>query len=171
MYVYMRYAQKVSSHVLWKIERFWRRREIQETLYIGQWHLSRFQSGHLGTSHSSPSVSSTVQNPLQNPLLESPLAALSYFSESYQWSEISSFLTLILVLGKPRSHRAPNLGFRGAESPGWFNVLPKNSAWNMIHEQAHCHDEAANHQLPIAVAIFIVLHLSTNKEHWGSIPY
>ena len=34
---------------------YWRRYQIQETLYIGQWHLSRLQSRHLGTSHSSPS--------------------------------------------------------------------------------------------------------------------
>ena len=39
-----------------------------------------------------------------------------------------------------------------------------------MHEQAHC-DEAANHQLPIAAAIIIVLHVSTDKEHRGSIPY
>ena len=34
-----------------------------------------------------------------------------------------------------------------------------------MHERAHCHDEVDNHQLPIAVAIFIVLHLSTDGEH------
>ena len=32
---------------------------------------------------------------------------------------------MILVLGKARSHRAPNLGFRRAESPGWVDVSPK----------------------------------------------
>ena len=46
--------QKVSSHVLWKIETFIEQDKIQETLYIGQWHLSPLQSRHLGTSHSSP---------------------------------------------------------------------------------------------------------------------
>ena len=59
---------------------------------------------------------------------------------------------MILVLGKARSHRAPNLDSREAESPGGFDVLPKNSAGEVMHEQAHCHDEAANHQLPIAAA-------------------
>ena len=34
---------------------YWRRYKIQETLYIGQWHLGPLQSRHLGTSHSSPS--------------------------------------------------------------------------------------------------------------------
>ena len=33
---------------------YWRYK-IQETLYIGQWHISPLQSRHLGTSHSSPS--------------------------------------------------------------------------------------------------------------------
>ena len=38
----------------------------------------------------------------------------------------------------------------------------------MLHEWARCHDEAANPQLPTAVAIFVILHLSTHKEHGGS---
>ena len=52
--------QKVSTHVLWKIDRkknrdiYWGKYKIQETLYIVQWHLSPLQSRHLGTSHSSP---------------------------------------------------------------------------------------------------------------------
>ena len=40
----------------------WTRYKIQETWYIGQWCLSPLQSRHLETSHSSPSVSSTIQN-------------------------------------------------------------------------------------------------------------
>ena len=50
----------------------------------------------------------------------------------------------------------PTLSFRGVESPGWFDVSPKNSAADVRHEQAHCRDEAANHQLPIAVASWII---------------
>ena len=152
IYKHMRSVQKVSSHVIWKRHLL---KKIQETLYIGQWHFSPLQSRHLGTSHSSPCISSTVQNILQNPLLESPSATLSVFPEFYLWSEIS-FSKVILFWGKARSCKVPNLGCRGAESPGWFDVLPKNSARDVIHEQAHCHDEAANYQLPIAVAIFIV---------------
>ena len=49
---------------------YWRRCKIQETLYIGQWHLSPLQSRHLGTSHSSLSISFTVQDTMQNLLLE-----------------------------------------------------------------------------------------------------
>ena len=45
---------------------------------------------------------------------------------------------MILVLGKAKSHKVPNLGCRGAESPGGFDVLPKNSARDVTHEWAHC---------------------------------
>ena len=81
----------------------WRRYKIQETLYIGQWCLSPLQSRHLRTSHSSPRVSSTVQNTLQNPLLELPWAAPLYFPESHQQSELSSLSEVTLVLGKASS--------------------------------------------------------------------
>ena len=66
---------------------------------------------------------------------------------------------MILVLGKARSYRAPSLGCRGAESPGWFDVSPKTL--HMMHEQAHCCDEAASHQLPIAAAFWIIRIVST----------
>ena len=78
-----------------------------------------------------------------------------YFLESYPGSELSSLSKVILVWGKARSHRAPNLGCKGAESPGWFDVLPKNSAGDVMHERAHYHDEAANHQLPVVAAFWI----------------
>ena len=68
-----------------------------------------------------------------------------------------------LVLGKARSCRAPNLGCRGAESPGWFDVSPKNSTWNVMHEWAHSHDKAANHQFPIAVAFWIIWIVSMEE--------
>ena len=79
--------------------------------------LSPLQNRHLGTSNSSPSISSTVQNTLQNPMLESPSAALLCSLESHPQSEISSLSKVILVLGKARSCMAPNLDCRGNESP------------------------------------------------------
>ena len=93
----------------------------------------------------------------------SPSAAPLYFHESHRQSEISSFSKMILVLGKARSHRAPNLGHSGAESPGWFDVLPKNSAPDAMHEQARCWDEAANHQLPTAAAFWIIQIVSVEE--------
>ena len=70
---------------------------------------------------------------------------------------------MILVLGKVRSLRAPNLGCRGAESPGWFDVLAKNSAGDVIHEWVHCGDEVANLLLPIAVAFWVIQIVSTEE--------
>ena len=141
---------------------FWRRYKIQETLYMGQWCLRPLQSRHLGITHSSPIISFSVQNTLQNPLLELPSAAPLYFLESHWWSEISSLSKVILVWGKARTCRAWNLSFSGAESFGLLDVSPKNSSWDMMHERAHCPDEVVNHHLPTAVAIFVVLHLCTH---------
>ena len=73
-----------------------------------------------------------------------------HIPESHGQSKISSLSMVILVLGKARSYRAPNLGCRGAESSGLFDVLLKNSARNMMHEYACCCDEGANHQFPVA---------------------
>ena len=136
----MRSVQKVSSRVLWKTETFIKEEYKQETLYIRQWYLSPLPSRHLGTSQFS----------------QSPSAAPSHFPESHWQSEISSLSKVILVLGKARSCRVPYLGCRGAESPGWFDVLPKQSVKDVMHEWACCCDEAANHQLPIAAGFWVI---------------
>ena len=54
-----------------------------------------------------------------------PSVALLYFTESDQWSEISSLSKVILVLGNARNLRVLNLGSKGAELPGRFDILPK----------------------------------------------
>ena len=92
-----------------------------------------------------------------------PSAALSYFPESHWRSEISSLSKVILVFGKARSCKAPSLGCREAKSSESSDVSPKNSAWDLMHEQAHCHDEAANHQLPIAAAFWIIWIVSVEE--------
>ena len=51
----------------------------------------------------------------------------------------------------------------GAESSGGFDVLPKNSAGDMMLERARCRDEAANHQLPIAVASWTIRIVSAEE--------
>ena len=103
--------RSVSSHVIWKIETFIEENTRYKKLcYIGQWCLSPLQSRHLGTSHSSPNRHQLLHRIFLN-LLEG-LKSLPF----QRW---------FLVLGKARSHRAPNLRCSGAESPGWFAVLPK----------------------------------------------
>ena len=70
---------------------------------------------------------------------------------------------MIWVYGKGRSCGVLNLCCRGAKSPGWFDVLPKNSAWDMMHNWAHCCDEAANYQLPLVSAFSIIPIVSTGQ--------
>ena len=70
---------------------------------------------------------------------------------------------MILILGKARSHRTPSVGCMGSESPGWLDILPKNSSEDMMHVWVHCHDEAVSHQLPVAVAFWIIWIVSMEE--------
>ena len=74
-------------------------------MYIGQWCLSPLQSRHLGTAHISCPI------------------VFSWISSTF-WN--FSFSKVILVLGKARSCRMPNLGCRGAELLRWFDVSQAN---------------------------------------------
>ena len=64
--------------------------------------------------------------------------------------------------GKGQNRRVPNLGCRGAESPGWFDVSPENSAQDVMHEWAHWPAEGANHQVPRAT-FWIIWIVSTGE--------
>ena len=131
-----------------KIEALLKKIQDTKTLYTGQWHLSPLQSKQLGTSQFS----------------QLPSAALWYFPESHWQYEISSLSKVILVLGKARSHRAPNLGCRGCWITWVTIVLPKkSSAGDVMHEVAHCCDEAVNHELPTAVAFWTIRIISTEE--------
>ena len=70
---------------------------------------------------------------------------------------------MISVLGKACNHRAPNLSCTGTESPGWFDVSPKNSAWCMRYELARCLNEVANHQVSTAAAFCIIRIVSMEE--------
>ena len=48
-----------------------------------------------------------------------------------------SLSKVILVWGKARSCRVPNLSCSRAESPGWFEFSPKICAWDVLHEWVH----------------------------------
>ena len=50
-----------------------------------------------------------------------------------------------------------------SESPGWFDVSQKDSVWDVMHEWALCRDEAANHQLPLATAFWIIQIVSMEE--------
>ena len=70
---------------------------------------------------------------------------------------------MILVLGKARSCRALNLGWGGGHLDDLMFL--RKTARDAMHEWMCCCDEAANHQLLIAAAVFIILHLPADKEH------
>ena len=86
---------------------------------------------------------------------QSPSAAASCFPESHQQSATSSLPKVILVLGKPRSHRVPNLAYRVTESPGLL-MFRRKTAWNVMHEWEHYCDDGAHHQLPRAAAFWLL---------------
>ena len=103
---------------------------------MGQWRLSRVQGRHLGTSNRSPShhqLSRRICLNLINGLKSPPFQTWFWFWEKPEVAE----------------HQICALG--GLSHLGDLMVHQKT-----MHEQAHCHDEAASHQLPIAVASWII---------------
>ena len=73
---------------------------------------------------------------------------------------------MILVLGKARSHRAPNLGCRGPESPGRFDVLPKplQETWCMSGRIV-----VMKLQSPFACSCSLLNHLNSFVEECSSL--
>ena len=85
------------------------------------------------------------------------------FSESHQWPEIYSLSKVFQFWEKPEVSGHQIWARECADSPGWFDVLPKNSAPDMMCERACCHDEAVNHWLAIAVAFWVIQIVSTEE--------
>ena len=143
-----RSVQKVSSYVVWKIEVL-----IEED--------TRYKKHCTKDSDSSvPFKVSTLG--LHTVFCQSPPAAPLYFPEFHWWSEIFSFLKVILILRKARSCRAPNLDCTGAESPVWFDVFPKictrQAAWAGTLLWRSC-------QSPVAHSCSLLNH--ANSFHGG----
>ena len=136
----MRSFQKVSSHLIWKMETF-----IEEDTGY-RIHCTQdndttvpFKVGTLGPHTVLPVATSCSIN----------------FPKSHQQSEISSLSKMISVLGKAKSRRAPIWAVEGLNHLGDLMFHQKNSARDVIHEWT-CHDKAANHQLPVAAALWMV---------------
>ena len=87
-----------------------------------------------------------------------PSAVPLYFPESHQQSEISFLSKVILFWEKPE------VAGRQIWAVGGLSHLDDLMfCWKTLHEQAHCCDEVANHQLPIAVAFSIIQIVSTEE--------
>ena len=101
------------------------RSKIQETLYTGQRHLGSLQSRapwDLTQFSQHLFYCSTYS---AKSFVRIAISFLILFPESHWQCEISSLSKVILVLGKDRSCRVPNLGYRGVESPEWSDVSQK----------------------------------------------
>ena len=118
-------------------------------MYIGQWHLSPLQRRNLGTSHTSPNYHQLPHHIFLN-LIDClintlPVQRWFWFREM---SEVAG--SQIWIVG------------------GWTTwviwCFTKNSVLDKIYERAHCHDEAANHQLPINVAFWIIRIFSVEES-------
>ena len=141
-----RSVQKVSSHVAWKSRGIcWRRYKTHCTQ---------------DNDASVPFKGSILEPHTVLPITISRPVVLSWISMTVRHLSLSK---VFLVWGKARSYRAPNLGCSGAESPGWFDVSPQNSARDVVHEQGCYHEKAANHQLPIAATFYIIQIVSTEE--------
>ena len=141
----MRPIQKVCSHILWKIETF-----IEEDTRYKK-HCAQdndisvfFKVGTLGAHTVLPVA---ISYPAW------------YFPESYQWSEISSLSKVILVLGRAKSCRAPNLGCM----EGWVTWV----IWSFIKKLCTRYDAWTgmlswrNCQSPVAHSCGLLNHLSS----------
>ena len=135
----MRSVQKASSHVLWKIE-----------IFIGE---DTRSTVHRTMTPQAPSI--TISCPIIFTQISLVVWNLFPFKGDFSF-------------GKAKSHRAPNLGYMGAESPGWFDISPKtlHKAWCM-RGHTWCRDEAADHHLPTAATVWIIQIVSV--EGWSSL--
>ena len=100
---------------------------------------------------------------------QSSLTAPLYFPDSHRWSEISSlFFKGDFSFGKMPEVSGHQIWAAGGLSHlGDLMFHQKNSARDMMHKWARCCDEAANHQLPIAAAFWIIQIVSV--EEWSSL--
>ena len=122
-------------------------KKIQETLYIGQWCLSPLASRHLETSHSSPVTIS--------------------------WHVIFYWISLMVwnlfpfkgdfSFGKSQKLQAPNLGYREAETPEWFDVSPKTLHKTLCMNEYVMVTKLPITSCPIAAAFWIIRVVSVEK--------
>ena len=116
-----------------------RRYKIQETLYIGQWHLSLLQSRHLGTSHSSPNRHQLPRRTFLN--LTDGLKSLSFQRWFWFWEKPAVTGHLIWAVE----------GLNHLDDLMFHQKTLRRDAWAGTLLWQSCH-----HQLPIAAAFWVI---------------
>ena len=148
----MKSVQKLSSHIILNIETF-----IEED--------KRYKKHCSHDNDASVLFKAGTWGP--HTVLPIAISCPVTFLESHRWSEICSLSKVIFSFGKSQKVAVHQIwAVRGLSPLGdlifWF--LPKNSAWDMMHEQVCCHDKAANHQLPLAAAFWIIWIVSVEER-------
>ena len=125
-----------KRHLLKKIQ------DARNVLYIEQWHFSPLQSRpHTLGPHTVFSMA-----------ISCPV--IFYCISSMVWNLFS--FKGDFSFGRNKKSQDAIFGLHGDWVPWVIWYFTKISAPDMMHEQACCHDEAANHQLPTAVAFWSI---------------
>ena len=148
----MKFVQKASNHIIWKIETF-----IAEDIRCKK-HCTKdndtsvpFTVGTLG-SHTILPIA--ISCPVIFSWISSVVWNLFPFKDGFSLGKSQKL--------QGAKHEHPRWGW-ATWMIRWFDFT-KNSARDMIHEWVHCGDEAAHHQLPIAVAFWIIQIVSSMEE-------
>ena len=145
MFIYMRSVHKLSRQVIWKVDTLMEEdtRTIVHRTMMSQspskwvhWDLIQFSQ--------SPSAVPFIFLNLINCLKSLPFQRWLKFVEKLEVTEDQ-----ILNIGG-LSHLSDLM-------------FCQKTPWDMMHEWVHCHDEAANHQLAIAAASWIIWIISAEK--------
>ena len=157
IFMYACIVQRVSSHVIWKIDINWRGYKIQETLYIDQRCPSPLQRSHLGISQ---------------PLFHcSKHIAKSFVGIAISYADVFSWVSSIVwnlfpfkgdfSLGKIRICRALNLGYRGMSQLGYLifcqKLCMRRDAWAGVSSRWSCRSP--------------VTHICTHFHHIESLSH
>ena len=146
--LYSRSIQKISSHIIWKTETF-----IEGDTRYKQ-HCTK------GNDTSIPFNVGTL-----GPYTVLPIAISCPIVFSWISSTVWNLFPLKgdFSFGKSQKSQGAKSGVQG----GWVTWpiwhFTKNTTWDVMHEWVHCCDEAASHQLPIAVAFWTVQVVSVEE--------
>ena len=157
MYIYIYSLCRKYPAMYYARDTYWRRYKIQETLYIRQWHLSPLQSMKSEVTLGQGCEVTLGPHTVLPITISCPTA---FFWISLMMYNLFPFKG-DFSFGKSQ---ALNLGCKGDELPGWLDISPKRSAGDVMQKWAPRCDEAANQQLLIAAAFWIIWIVSMEER-------